>query len=259
MHDLLSETTRVRMTGDGCAELRMEGRGGGWPATSDSVGARMSRARPRRPPRPANACRVADDMGNVRGERAKDQILDAAAAEFLLHGVAASTVERILERSGLSRGAVHWHFKTKHEMAAALVEQKHDLWPEVIKGVHDAGFQGSGGVRELMRRAALILRDDIRARAAMRIAPEIAGGVPGPAAYERWADALEEFLRQGVRSGEVLEDCDVRSAARVIVRACLGVYMSATETGTTERLEEQLDELWVFLLPSMLAEQRRKR
>lgn len=51
------------------------------------------------------------------------RLLDAAEALILEHGFAATPVDAIIERAGLTKGAFFHHFPAKTELARALVER----------------------------------------------------------------------------------------------------------------------------------------
>ncbi|MFK4132371.1 TetR family transcriptional regulator [Pseudomonas luteola] len=53
-------------------------------------------------------------------EQTRVQLLEAARALFLEHGVAKTTLEQIAKRAGYTRGAIHWHFKNKVEIFQAM-------------------------------------------------------------------------------------------------------------------------------------------
>jgi AcrR family transcriptional regulator len=57
-----------------------------------------------------------------RREARREQILDAARACLLEHGLEAVSMEMIIARSGLSTGAVYRYFKGKDEIMAATVQ-----------------------------------------------------------------------------------------------------------------------------------------
>lgn len=50
----------------------------------------------------------------------RQQIIDAAEAQFLLRGVARTSLQDIAEAAGLTRGAIYWHFKDKAELFGAM-------------------------------------------------------------------------------------------------------------------------------------------
>ncbi|MFE8070064.1 TetR/AcrR family transcriptional regulator [Marinobacteraceae bacterium S3BR75-40.1] len=59
----------------------------------------------------------------ARGEKRRQEILQAALACFLEQGVEATTIEMIRERSGASIGSLYHHFGNKDRLAATLFIQ----------------------------------------------------------------------------------------------------------------------------------------
>lgn len=57
----------------------------------------------------------------LRPEVRKEQILQATLAEFSAHGYAASSVEKIAQRAGLSKAGIYAHFSGKEEIFEALL------------------------------------------------------------------------------------------------------------------------------------------
>lgn len=57
------------------------------------------------------------------GAGTRNQILDAAEELFLSQGYGGTSVQTILERTGLTKGAFFHHFASKHDLAHALIER----------------------------------------------------------------------------------------------------------------------------------------
>lgn len=51
------------------------------------------------------------------------QILEAALQEFLAHGYAATTMDRVAAKAGVSKPTVYGHFQSKENLFATLVER----------------------------------------------------------------------------------------------------------------------------------------
>ena len=66
---------------------------------------------------PADTPRVRDPT------RTREKILDAAQALILDHGFAATTVDAVVGRAGITKGAFFHHFTSKSDLARALVER----------------------------------------------------------------------------------------------------------------------------------------
>jgi TetR/AcrR family transcriptional repressor of nem operon len=70
-------------------------------------------------------------MTSKKAEMTRDRILDAAQAQVMERGFAATSVDAIQEAAGISRGTFFYHFASKDELARALIEryarQDHEL------------------------------------------------------------------------------------------------------------------------------------
>jgi TetR/AcrR family transcriptional repressor of nem operon len=66
-----------------------------------------------------------------KAEMTRDRILDAAQAQVMERGFAATSVDAIQESAGISRGTFFYHFPSKDALARALIEryarQDHEL------------------------------------------------------------------------------------------------------------------------------------
>jgi len=58
-------------------------------------------------------------------EATKNDILEAAINVFVTRGFVKSTLEEIAVQANVTRGAVYWHFKNKHDIFEALHEKLH--------------------------------------------------------------------------------------------------------------------------------------
>jgi AcrR family transcriptional regulator len=56
--------------------------------------------------------------------RGRDAILDAAADVFTERGFSGATVDAIVERAQLSKGAFYWHFDSKDELVLAVLAER---------------------------------------------------------------------------------------------------------------------------------------
>jgi TetR/AcrR family transcriptional repressor of nem operon len=59
----------------------------------------------------------------AKGEGTRTAIMDAAEGLIMEQGFSASSVDRVIERAGVHKGTFFYHFKTKADLAQALVER----------------------------------------------------------------------------------------------------------------------------------------
>ena len=60
------------------------------------------------------------------GAATRNKIMDVAQAMVLDVGLAGTSVEKVIEGAGVTKGTFFYHFKTKHDLAAALIERYAD-------------------------------------------------------------------------------------------------------------------------------------
>jgi TetR/AcrR family transcriptional repressor of nem operon len=53
----------------------------------------------------------------------RDKLLDAAEAQIHRQGYAATSIDRVIEEVGVTKGAFFYHFKTKQDLARALIDR----------------------------------------------------------------------------------------------------------------------------------------
>ncbi|SFM36193.1 TetR family transcriptional regulator [Marinobacter zhejiangensis] len=56
-------------------------------------------------------------------QKTREQLLDAAEVVFHHKGVSETSLNDIAAEAGLTRGAVYWHFKNKHDVFVAMLER----------------------------------------------------------------------------------------------------------------------------------------
>lgn len=155
-------------------------------------------------------------MSRIADPRAKIELLRAAESVFAEHGLAASKVEHITARAGVSKGAFYLHF-----------ESKDDCWRQIIEGFvaklancldtpKDFGSDLTENVchhlEQWHRHDLEILEFCWQNRALLKMV--LAGGGGAPYAYlvdefaGRVAEASEVWLRFAIKAGVYRKDID---------------------------------------------------
>ena len=164
----------------------------------------------------------------------RDKILDAAFQEIHKHGFQAASLSNILDRTGLTKGALYHHFPDKDRLGHAVIEEviRESLETMVFAPLR-ATDDPIGTLREVIQHKAekatgetvLLgcplnnlmqemspLDDDFKRRLT-----EI---------LKTWQDVMTDALKRGQKQGQVRKDVDCRAAALFIVSAfegCIGI------------------------------------
>jgi TetR/AcrR family transcriptional repressor of nem operon len=56
------------------------------------------------------------------GESTRQKIMDVALDTIMSHGYSATSIDKIIEQVGITKGAFFYHFKSKNDLAKALID-----------------------------------------------------------------------------------------------------------------------------------------
>src|ERR1700722_20379888 len=76
------------------------------------------------------------------------EILDAAFVEFSRNGYAVTTLDRIAERAGVTKGTIYVYFENKEHLFISMVR---DLTKPTLEAVHDMFESDNGSTADLLR------------------------------------------------------------------------------------------------------------
>lgn len=79
-------------------------------------------------------------------EQTRTAILDAAEQMFCEQGIAASTLEKISRKAGVTRGALYWHFADKIDLLRALHKRSEPPQKQLIRIAAEQGHDDPLGL-----------------------------------------------------------------------------------------------------------------
>jgi len=90
--------------------------------------------------------------GAVRARRKAErptEILEAAFEEFVLHGYAATRLEDVAARAGVTKGTIYVYFQNKDQVFEALTQRRgQELFERVLPFLEDTGEPTAQSVRD---------------------------------------------------------------------------------------------------------------
>ncbi|MFF5332120.1 ScbR family autoregulator-binding transcription factor [Streptomyces rubradiris] len=189
-----------------------------------------------------------------RGESTRSRILLAAAEGFGTHGYHRTSVADISREAGVTGGALYFHFDSKEQLAAAVLELEDDIWPALAMAVRVRERSGLRGLVEFSYEAACRMAHDPVARAGFRLRVEGEPDGEGTHGAElRWLSLVTEFLALAQRQREIRADLLPVDIAHVFVEALTGMRLLSLAVEGAD-LDRRLRRLWDALLRMVLAE-----
>ncbi|MFJ7070707.1 ScbR family autoregulator-binding transcription factor [Streptomyces sp. NPDC101115] len=181
-----------------------------------------------------------------RAVRTREALLRAAAEVFDDVGYTRASITRIIDRAGLTAGAVYFHFKSKEGLARAVIhEQAKDLqFP-----------QGEPGLQHLIDMTdylAVEMQQNTLLRAGVRLAVEQnEADLQEYAIYEWWAEQFHEELLAARRKGQLLPTADEAVFASLLVAAYTGTQIMSQLSTNRADLPGRISDMWRCLLPAL--------
>ena len=185
----------------------------------------------------------------------RDKLLKAAFEEIYRRGFQAASLDTILAKAGVTKGALYHHFPDKASLGYAVVD-------EVVKGF----LLERWGVSEPSTGDPVTaLQRILRGRAANLTPHEVELGCPlnnlaqemSPqdqrfrrgvnATFDIWRDAVAKDLERGQAEGTVRKDVDARKIAAFVVASIEGSFGLAKGAQSAAMLRSNLEVLGSFL------------
>jgi TetR/AcrR family transcriptional repressor of nem operon len=188
-----------------------------------------------------------------KGELTKERIIEAAAPVFNRSGYTGTSLSDLMEATGLQKGGIYRHFKSKEELAVAAFDYawkvaRQARWVDVDKAVGAIAQLQKFVANFVERRTGLIpggcpvlntavdsddgnpvLRDHVRK------------------ALRQWAKRIRDIVAGGIQKREIREDVDSQAVATMMISSLEGAIMMGRLQESVQPLQQVRDYLNGFL------------
>jgi len=156
-------------------------------------------------------------------ERTRERLLNAASREIYRSGFQSASLDTILASTGVTKGALYYHFKSKERLGYAVVEEVigpnvYGKWVRPLQNVKNPIYALIGAVQRIP-----VLPEDVRGgcqlnNLAQEMSPLDAGFRKRLAIiFDAWREAVASVLREGQAHGSVRRDMEPVDAAALLI------------------------------------------
>ncbi|MEV6056134.1 ScbR family autoregulator-binding transcription factor [Streptomyces sp. NPDC052107] len=182
-----------------------------------------------------------------RAVRTRRAVLEAAAAVFAERGYAAATIAEILNRAGVTKGALYFHFDSKAALARGVLQEQLTTEYHVPRELKlqewvDAGMT----LAERLPREPMLL-------AGVRLSADLQGRDVFGSAWPVWAELTGSLLAVAKERGEVLPHVVPEETAQVFLGGWIGVQFVSQAVANWADLDHRMSALFSHLLPAVAA------
>lgn len=195
------------------------------------------------------------DSTDRRADATRQQIIRAAAHQFAQRPFHDVGLDDILAEAELTKGAMYFHFRSKHALALAVIDEQLARTGRAIRTLVDRKLSG---LETLLDVGYLMAVDDLTtdsARALLHLLPAVgrAEGLQGTVLN----NAIQELgvvAERAIAEGDLI-DRDPQDVARMMVALYLGLRQ-AGNLDEPERFLCELERTWAVVLPSVVPADR---
>jgi AcrR family transcriptional regulator len=203
----------------------------------------------------------------VRSEATRRKILDAAIDVFGEVGYAAAGWNTIIERTGMTKGALYHHFDSKESLASAIIEEGSEAILVAFRNVCGSSSPALENMIHGTFTIANVLSSDKTARAAEQLTAALSGF--NEAATRFCANLIELMAAQARRAsaeGDLRRDLDAVLISESIVGAMFGTRLLCNAIaakgveghgevgGVADRLDAPPTQFWELILAGIVTE-----
>jgi AcrR family transcriptional regulator len=185
-----------------------------------------------------------------RADATRHRLIAAASRQFAHRPYSLVSLDDILTEAELTKGAMYFHFPSKHALALAIID---DLTEMSRATVIELLARKMSGLETLIDLIFLLSVQDTQqevARAGVRLLETLDNTTPLPPTL--WRSRLEfvtTLIQRAVTEGDVVDHHDPEDIAKMLVALWVGVR----RTSNLDEPEHYLDDLqkaWTLALPS---------
>ena len=188
-------------------------------------------------------------------ELTRKRLLTAAFDEIYAHGYTAASMDRIVERSGVTKGALYHHFGSKKALAQAVIGGtiRANVVDSFLAPLEEATNPIDGIQACLNEKLECLSAEQISCGCPLNnLAQELTGSDDDfheqiGHLYELWRDGLAGALAEGQKAGQVRADVDPSDIATFLVAALTGVAGFAKATRDVDAARSSVRVLCTYL------------
>jgi AcrR family transcriptional regulator len=191
----------------------------------------------------------------VRSEATRRKIVDAAIDVFGEVGYAAAGLSAIIERTGMTKGALYHHFDSMESLVSAIVDEGSQLVLNTLRATSGS----SAPALENIVHGTFVIADLFDSNKMARTAEQLIfarGNLSesGSPAYTEWSTQMATEAARAIAEGDMKGDLDPNQVSESIVGAMLGTRL-LTEITSGGELIARMSRMWELLLPAIVTEQ----
>lgn len=198
------------------------------------------------------------ELSEKSNDTTRAQIMRAACHEFAAKAYSSVSLDDILAAAGVTKGAMYFHFRSKHALAEAIMDDRSAMTRTAIAGIMARKLSGLETIIDIVYLVAAQDYTTEVGRAGLNLMDSV-GRIEGVQAQrlDEWIKGMSRAVARAVDEGDVLEGSNPEEVARLITAVYTGTRL-ITELNNAEQFLHNMEKNWTFILPGFTAPDRIK-
>jgi AcrR family transcriptional regulator len=180
-------------------------------------------------------------------------VLSAAAEIFARDGYAAANLSDIIDRSGVTKGSLYFHFASKEDLARGVIDEGDRRMSAAcapLAAMRDPALEVMIGLSYLVTDVAAA---DPIVGAMFRLHHEIGDHRgTGDNVVAAWQRTVIALVRRAQEEGDIDPEADAVAVGTFVFDTLFGVRVVAHATDTAKDLPARMERAWYFMLPALV-------
>ncbi|OOL27944.1 TetR family transcriptional regulator [Rhodococcus rhodochrous] len=192
-----------------------------------------------------------------RGQVTRFHFVTVAAELFAAAGYHGVSTGEIVAAAGSNKGALYYHFRSKDDLVAAIIDAQHHRSIVLVQRVTATDTPPLEQIVMLSHALADLLQESALVRAGLRLSTELADRTPIHP-YQDWITACRVLVDRAADDGDLRPGLDLDAVARFVIGAFTGIQQLSGLLTDRPDLPRRIDELWGLLVPTLVADPDRR-
>lgn len=196
------------------------------------------------------------DTPGKRADTTRQQLVRAAAHQFASQAYQDVGLDDILAEAELTKGAMYFHFPSKHALALAIIEQRTNADTAAVQDLLARKLSGLETLVDFCYQLAIQDLSQDESKAALLLLGAL-GPTDGLQAQllSSWTDTLAYVTERAIAEGDVTEQTCPADVGNVIVSIYLGMRQTSN-LDDAQRFLRDLEKHLIWALPSFVSPER---
>ncbi len=189
-----------------------------------------------------------------KGDATKLRIIEETAPLFNTRGFSSTSIQDILDTTGLQKGGLYNHFKNKDDLALASFDYALKMLYSAHQAAQASTHDSSSRIKALMEVVCRTARDGIMMGGCPLLNVSVESDSSHPKLKERaqyatkvFEDFLCQIIVQGQNAGEIPSTIQATSCAKVLLMLIEGAILMSRLHNNQKYIDEVKDHIRVFL------------